>query len=129
MSSPAYARPVQPSRVPAVERRPVNVVGLGIEGWRPFAIAATAALVVSILFAAWTAFHWVSDQATIDIDDIGEAVAPFIAAASCALAASRNSGRTRLPRALFAASALRCGIGEEVVSVFHAGLGLSARVP
>ncbi len=129
MSSPAYARPVQPSRVPAVERRPVNVVGLGIEGWRPFAIAATAALVVSILFAAWTAFHWVSDQATIDIDDIGEAVAAFIAAASCALAASRNSGRTRLAWALFGASALSWGIGEVVWSVYQVGLGVAVPFP
>src|SRR5260370_29166170 len=112
MSSPAYARPVQPSRVPAVERRPVNVVGLGIEGWRPFAIAATVALVVSILFAAWTALHWVSDQATIDIDDIGEAVAAFIPAASCALAASRHSGPAPLAWAPFGASPPSWGIRE-----------------
>src|SRR5260370_40626172 len=111
MSSPAYARPVQPSRAPADERRPVNVVGLGIEGWRPFAIAATAALVVSILFAAWTAFHWVSDQATIDIDDIGEAVAAFLAPARCAPAASRNPGRTPPACGLFGPSALSWGIG------------------
>src|SRR5260370_25914957 len=112
MSSPAYARPVQPSRVPAVERRPVNVVGLGIEGWRPFAIAATAALVVSILFAAWTAFHWVSDQATIDIDDIGEAGAAFLAAARCALPASRYPGRTPLALSPFGTPGPSLGPGR-----------------
>ncbi len=112
-----------------VERRTLNVVGLGIEGWRPFAIASAAALVVSILFAAWTAFHWFSDQATIDVDDIGEAVAAFVAAASCALAASRNSGRTRLAWALFGASALSWGIGEVVWSVYQVGLGVAVPFP
>src|SRR5258708_33146096 len=96
MSSPAYARPVQPSRVPAVERRPVNVVGLGIEGWRPFAIAATAALVVSTLFAAWPAFPWVSDQATIGIADIGEAGPGSPPPCGCALRRPRHSSRLRL---------------------------------
>src|SRR5207302_11415300 len=93
------------------ERRPLNVVGLGIEGWRPFVAAATAAGVVSILFAAWTAFHWVSDQATIDVDDIGEAVAAFIAVGSCGLAAVRNSGRTRLAWTLSGALALSWAMG------------------
>lgn len=129
MSSSAYARPVQQAHAAAVERRPVNVVGLGIEGWRPFAIAGTAALVVSILFAAWTAFHWVSDQATIDIDDIGEAVAAFIAAGSCAFAAARNSGRTRFAWAMFGASALSWGVGEAIWSVYQVGLGVAVPFP
>ena len=120
---------MQPSHVAAVERRPLNVVGLGIEGWRPFAMAAAASLLVSILFAAWTAFHWVSDQATIDVDDIGEAVAAFIAAGSCALAASRNSGRTRLAWALFGASAFSWGIGEVIWSVYQVGLGVAVPFP
>src|SRR5437879_13016410 len=87
LRSPAYPRPMQLAYPAAVERRPLNVIGLGIEGWRPFAAAATAAAVVSIVFAAWTAFQWVSDQATIDIDHLGEPVAVFIAPRTCATAA------------------------------------------
>ena len=113
----------------AVERRPLNVIGLGIEGWRPFAAAATAAALVSIVFAAWTAFQWVSDQATIDIDDIGEAVAAFIAAGSCGIAAARTSGRTRFAWILFGSSALSWGIGEVVWSVYQVGLGIAVPFP
>jgi PAS domain S-box-containing protein len=85
--------------------------------------------VASVLFAAWTEFHWISDQATIDIDDIGEAVAAFIAAASCGLAAVRNSGRTRTAWALFALSALSWGLGEVVWSVYQVGLGVAVPFP
>ncbi|HKB17510.1 MAG TPA: PAS domain-containing sensor histidine kinase, partial [Candidatus Dormibacteraeota bacterium] len=53
----------------------------------------------------------------------------FIAAASCALAASRNSGRTRLAWALFGASALSWGIGEVVWSVYQVGLGVAVPFP
>ena len=110
-------------------RRPVAVTGLGIHGWRPFAVAAGAALAFSVVFTGWTAFHWVSDQATIDVDDIGEAVAAFVAAASCGYAAGRTSGRTRVAWALFAASALSWGAGEVVWSVYQVGLGVAVPFP
>ena len=106
-------------------RRTIAVTGLGIEGWRPFAIAAGAALVASVLFALWTALHWVSDQATIDLDDIGEAVAAFLAAASCAYAAGRNTGRTRVAWAFFAASALSWALGEVAWCVYQIGYGIA----
>ena len=110
-------------------RRPIAVTGLGIQGWRPFLTAAAAAGIVSLLFTGWTAFHWISDQATIQVDDIGEAVAAFIAAASCAVAAGRNTGRTRLAWTFFAASTLSWGAGEVIWSVYEVGLGVAVPFP
>ncbi len=128
MSTSAYAQSTHnPTAV--TERRPVVVTGLGIEGWRPFAIGAAASIAVTVLFVAWTANRWVSDQATIDVDDIGEAVAAFVAAGSCAYAAVRNTGRTRAAWALFAASALSWGLGEVVWSVYQVGLGVAVPFP
>ena len=120
MQNPAAAIPL---------RRPIVVTGLGIQGWRPFAIAATAAAVASILFSGWTGFHWVSDQATIDVEDIGEAVAAFVAAASCALAASRNTGRTRVAWTFFALATFSWGVGEVVWCVYQIGLGVAVPFP
>ena len=125
----AYARPVQNPAVALPLRRPFTVTGIGIRGWRPFAVAVAAAFAVSSLFAGWTAFHWVSDQVTIDLDDVGEAVAAFIATGSCAYAAARNTGRTRAAWALFAASAFSWGAGEAVWSVYEVGLGVQVPFP
>jgi len=104
-------------------RRPVTVTGLGIQGWRPFAVAASAAAVVSIVFIAWTANRWISDSFTVGLDDIGEAVAALIAAGSCAYAAVRNSGRARMAWSFFAASAAAWGIGEVIWSWNEVVLG------
>jgi PAS domain S-box-containing protein len=120
---------VQNASAVALSRRPTAVRGLGISGWRPFAIAAAAVAVVSVLFTAWTAFHWISDQATIDFDDIGEAVAAFIAAASCSFAAARNTGRTRVAWTLFAASTFSWAVGEVIWSVYEVGLGVAVPFP
>src|SRR5260370_35277414 len=92
LGSSAYARSVQIPATAFPLRRPIVVTGLGLRGWRPFALAAGAALLVSLLFAGWPAFPWVTDQATIDIDDIGEAVAAFLAPANRSVAAAGNSG-------------------------------------
>ena len=129
VSSQAYARTV--TQTPALARptRMVAGTGLGAEGWGPFAAAAAAAATVSILFVAWTANRWVSDSATIALDDIGEAVAAFIAAASCGLAAYRNSGRARVAWSLFSASALSWAIGEVIWSWYEVGQGQSVPFP
>ena len=116
-SSQAYIRGMQ--HAPAMmlaQRRPVVVTGIGIEGWGPFAAAAVAATLVSLLFTAWITGHWVSDDATTAIDDLGEGVAALIAAASCAFASTRNTGRTRVAWALFAVSALSWAAGEAIWS-------------
>ena len=128
MSTSAFVRPGHNQTAP-LDRRPLVVAGLGIEGWQPFLIGAAASAVVTVLFVAWTTGRWVSDQATIDLDDIGEAVAALIAAGSCAYAAVRNSGRTRAAWALFAASALSWGLGEVVWSVYQVGLGVAVPFP
>jgi PAS domain S-box-containing protein len=120
---------VQNPPVVAPGRRQIAVKGLGIAGWRPFAVAAAAVAAASLLFIAWTEFRWVSDQATIDVDDIGEAVAAFVAAASCSLAAARNTGRTRVAWTLFAASTLSWALGEVVWSIYEVGLGVAVPFP
>ena len=109
--------------------RRITVAGLGLHGWRPFALAAAGAAVLAIGFTAWTALRIGGDQATIDLDDIGEGVAAFIAAASCALAAARNSGRTRFAWSMLAASATSWGIGEVIWSVYQVGLGVAVPFP
>jgi two-component system, sensor histidine kinase and response regulator len=117
MSSRAYARGVQ--QMPAltlVSRRSVVVRGLGIEGWGPFSAAAVAALAVSLLFIGWTGERWVSDQATIAVDDFGEGVASLIAAASCGFAAWHNRGRIRIAWSFFGLSALFWTAGEAIWS-------------
>ena len=111
------------------QRRPLTVTGLGIEGWAPFAAAAAAAALISVLFAGWTAGHWISDSATVSIDDIGEAVAAFVAAASCGFASARTSGRTRVAWGLFALSALSWAVGEVVWSVYEVGMGVEVPFP
>ena len=125
VNTAAYARPMQNPAAVLPLKRPIAVTGVGIEGWWPFAIAAAASIAVSVLFTGWTAFHWVSDQATIDLDDIGEAVAAGLAAASCGYAAVRNSGRTRVAWALFAASAFSWCAGEVAWCVYQIGYGIA----
>ena len=117
MSTRAYPRAVQQSGALTLARRPaVTVTGLGIEGWAPFAAAAALAALVSALFVAWVANRWGGDAATIAVDDIGEAAAAVLAAASCGYAALRNSGRVRAAWLLFGLSALSWGLGEAVWS-------------
>jgi PAS domain S-box-containing protein len=114
VSSQAYARRVQAAAYPFPQRRPVVVTGLGIEGWAPFVAAASAAAALSAVFILWTANRWISDDFTIGLDDIGEGVAAFIAAGSCAFAAVRNVGRVRIAWTLFAVSAFSWGTGEVI---------------
>jgi len=129
VSSQAYARRVQAQAIAVPQPRTFAVTGIGLEGWRPFGIAAAAAVLVSVLFVEWTANRWISDEATIALDDIGEAVAALIAAGSCALAATRNTGRTRWAWSFFAASAFSWALGEVVWSYFEVGRGIEVPFP
>jgi two-component system, sensor histidine kinase and response regulator len=132
--SPTY-RPLPRSSQPAGSvlsyegHRRVTVAGLGLRGWRTFAIAASIAAAVSVGFIAWTGFRIGGDRATIAVDDIGEAVAALIAASSCAFAALRTSRRTRVAWTLFAISALSWGIGEVVWSVYEVFEGIAVPFP
>jgi two-component system, sensor histidine kinase and response regulator len=136
------ARSPSPTFAPALRQAPptglfsapsrgsVSVVnGFGFRGWRAFTIAAAAAGVMAAAFMTWTALRIGGDQATIAVDDIGEAVAALIAALSCGLAAARTSSRTRLAWAFFAASAASWGIGEAVWSVYEVGMGVKVPFP
>jgi two-component system, sensor histidine kinase and response regulator len=132
--SPTY-RPLPRSSQPAGSvlsyggPRRVTVAGLGLRGWRTFAIAASAAALVSVGFIAWTGFRIGGYRPTIAVDDIGEAVAALIAASSCAFAALRTSRRTRVAWTLFAVSALSWGIGEVVWSVYEVFEGIAVPFP
>jgi PAS domain S-box-containing protein len=105
------------------------VSGFGFRGWRAFAIAATAAALLAAAFVAWTALRIGGEQASVAVDDIGEAVAALIAAISCGLAAARTSNRTRLAWAFFAASAASWCAGEVVWSVYEVGMGVNVPFP
>jgi two-component system sensor histidine kinase/response regulator len=112
---------------PAVPGR--AIAGVGFRDWRPFGFAAAAAALVSVAFVVWTALRIGGDTTTIALDDIGEAVAALIAAASCGLAAFRTSHRTRLAWAFFALSAASWGIGEVIWSIYEVGMGVSVPFP
>lgn len=113
----------------AVPLKRLPVSGLGLRGWRPFATAAVAAAALSLGFTLWVALRIGGDQVTIDLDDIGEAVAALLAAASCGYAAHRNTGRTRFTWAMFALSALSWAAGEVVWCVYQIGLGVAVPFP
>lgn len=127
VSAPAYAPRVQIA-VPLRPQR-VAVTGLGLQGWRPFATAAAVAAVLSVGFTVWVALRIGGDQPTIVVDDLGEAVAALIAAASCGFAARRNTGRMRFTWTMFALSALSWAAGEIVWSVYQIGLGVAVPFP
>lgn len=117
----ALAVPASPARV--------TVTGLELEGWRPFVMAAGLAAALSAGFVMWTALRIGGDQATIDVDDIGEAVAAAVATASCGYAAIRTGGRMRFAWSMFAASAASWGAGEVIWSVYQVGLGVAVPFP
>jgi PAS domain S-box-containing protein len=74
-------------------------------------------------FVAWLEFRIGGDTVTIAVDDIGEFVAAFVAAAGCGLAARQTSGRQRLGWTLLSASAATWGAGQVVWSVYEVGMG------
>lgn len=106
-----------------------TVTGMGLRGWRVFTIAAIGAAAFAAAFVAWTAFRFGGDQATIAVDDIGEAVAALTATVSCGLAAWRTNGRIRVAWVLIASSAASWGIGELIWSVYEVGLGVDVPFP
>ena len=121
---PWLAQPLSPPTPSATAIR-----GFGFRSWRAFAIAAAAAGALAIAFIVLTVLRIGGDQATVAVDDIGEAVAAAIAAASCGLAARRTTSRARLAWGFFAASAASWAVGEVVWSVYEVGLGVSVPFP
>jgi two-component system sensor histidine kinase/response regulator len=132
-TSPTFAPPLRHSSDEGVSLSTTpasrTVTGVGLRGWRAFTIAATGAALVSIAFVAWTTQRFGGDQATVAVDDIGQAVAALLAASSCGLAAWRTRGRIRLAWALIGASAASWGVGEVIWSIYEVGLGVSVPFP
>ncbi len=80
-------------------------------------------------FTAWVGFQVGGADAVINVDDVGEAVAAMLAAASCGYAAMRTSGRTRFAWTMFAASAAAWCAGEIVWTVYEVGLDVTVPFP
>jgi two-component system, sensor histidine kinase and response regulator len=102
---------------------------LSTRAGRRFVLAAAAAVLLGVAFIVWTKFQIGGQTATIAVDDIGEAVAALLAAASCGYAALRNAGRMRVAWGLLGASALTWFAGEVVWSVYEVGLGMQVPFP
>jgi PAS domain S-box-containing protein len=98
-------------------------------GRRAFAVAAAAAVVSAITVAVIITIRPGGAQFVIAFDDLGEAFAAFIAAASCAWVASRSTGQFRRGWALLAASAAAWCLGEVIWSVYEVGLGVAVPFP
>jgi hypothetical protein len=96
---------------------------------RSFAVAASAVLVLSIAYALVLHNVYFGDRAVTALDDIGEAVAAGLAAAACAWAANKGSGRERLGWALMAISAGVWAAGEVVWSIYEVGLNVPTPYP
>jgi PAS domain S-box-containing protein len=96
---------------------------------RRFVLAFGLAAVVSIVFTIWIGFRVGGDHSVTVVDDLGEAIAALVAAASCGYASLRATGRMRVAWGLLAASALSWGIGEVIWSVIEVGLGQAVPFP
>ena len=96
---------------------------------RRFVLAFGLAAVVSIAFTIWIGFRVGGDHSVTVVDDLGEAIAALIAAASCGYASLRAAGRMRVAWGLLAASALSWSIGEVIWSVIEVGLDQAVPFP
>ena len=98
-------------------------------GWVILGLAAGGAAAASVALLLWIRFDFGGHEVTVAVDDIGEAVAALVAAASCALAARRSQSRLRLAWSLLGISAASWGLGEVIWSVYEVGLGISVPFP
>jgi len=96
---------------------------------RTFWIVVATVGVVSIAYALDIRYLILGQRGVTAIDDIGEAVAAAIAAAACAWAATRASGRVRLGWALMGISTGLWAAGEVVWSIYEVGLNVQTPYP
>jgi diguanylate cyclase len=96
---------------------------------RTFAIATAAVLVSGIAYALVVRNVSLGARGTTAFDDIGEAAAAAVAAAACAWAAMRASGRERLAWSLMGISAGLWGAGEVVWSIYEVGMNVPTPYP
>src|ERR1700736_868375 len=96
---------------------------------RRLLIVLTGWVGVSALFAAWLVFAWGGTAITQRIDNIGETIAAFVAAAACVVAAFRHRQRTRIAWALIGASALSWGLGQTIWTYYELVKGQQVPFP
>jgi len=96
---------------------------------RRFLRAALTAAGLSVVFIAWTGFQLGGERVTVAVDDLGEALAAILAAASCGYMASTRTGRFRLAWGFIAIAAFSWFVGEVVWSVYEVGLGQNVPFP
>ena len=96
---------------------------------RAFIVAAAVVALASVAYAVILHGIVFGDRAVTAIDDVGEAVAALIAAAACAWATTRATGRDRLGWTFMAISAAVWAAGEIVWSVYEVGLGVDVPYP
>ena len=102
---------------------------LATRAGRRFLAGLIVVVALSAIFIVDTSLRIGGDTVTTAVDDIGEAVAALIAAASCGLAAYRAAGRVRVAWGLIGLSALSWFAGEVVWSIYEVGLGMSVPFP
>src|SRR5438105_9560740 len=96
---------------------------------RTFWIVVATVGVVSIAYALDIRYLILGQRGVTAVDDIGEALAAAIAAAACAWAASRASGRVRLGWTLMGISTGLWAAGEVVWSIYEVGLNVQTPYP
>jgi hypothetical protein len=96
---------------------------------RLFAVAVVAVAVASIFYALTLKYVFFGQKTVIAIDDVGEALAAAIAAAACAWAATRSTGRNRLGWALMSISTGLWSAGQVVWSIYEVVLGQQVPQP
>ncbi len=96
--------------------------------WLIFGAAVLAAGVATVAFAL-ILFVATSSPIRTQVDDIGRALASFVATVACAWAAYRATGRQRLGWILMALSAGAWNIGEAIWSISQLQLGVSVPFP
>ena len=96
---------------------------------RRYMAALCLAVAAALGFMACLQFQLPNPNASVAVDDLGEALAALVAAAACVYAAWSTEGRIRLGWTLLAISAFSWGCGEVVWSVFEVGLQVAVPYP
>ena len=98
-------------------------------GWKTFALAASAAAVATGAFGVVLATGVGGEPFLTQFDDIGEAVAAFLAAGACAWTARRSLGQFKRGWWLLAASAAAWAAGQVAWTYYEVLLGVAVPVP
>jgi two-component system sensor histidine kinase/response regulator len=94
-------------------------------GWKAFGVAAVLVAAITVVFALMVGLPVGSHRFVVAFDDIGEALAAFIAAGACAWTASRSEKLFRRGWILLGASAAAWGLGQSVWTLDEVVLGVA----